>query len=279
VSYDGPTGSNAVYGILADGTSTNPKTYASSDTIRATTINVNVPNSGCTGSTIRGIYVSNACRFTTRDTNIYTNGPTGSNGSNVSIGVETTHTGAFVVLKTSSIYGSTFDIKQPAIASGNNSTLELSNTDLINANANSNGFTVNTEPSHIFYSIVASNFGNGNDHYLTPGSLNFANTSTDPIGINFAQKLLIFEAELCVIHPTNTETVTIDIYKTTTPMIAPSNPICTMSVNANANQVSTSRSNNFSTTFNYQTDFLIVKFSATGNLGSTHLLSVSIATY
>jgi len=279
VNYDGPTGSNTVCGMLSDGTSTNPQVYASSDTVRATTINVNVPNSGCTGSTIRGIYVSNACRFTTRDINVYTYGPTGATGSNVTVGVETVNTGAFVALKTSSIYGSTYDIKQPAIASGNNSTLQLSGTDLINANAGSNGFTVNTTPSHIFYSIVASTFGNGNAHYLTPGSLNFANTSTDPIGINFAQKLLIFEAELCVIHPANTETVTIDIYKTTTPMIAPSNPICTMSVTATANQVSTTRSNNFSTTFNYQTDFLIVKFSASGNLGSTHLLSVSIATY
>jgi len=279
VSYDGPTGSNAVYGILADGTSTNPKTYASSDTIRATTINVNVPNSGCTGSTIRGIYVSNACRFTTRDTNIYTNGPTGSNGSNVSIGVETTHTGAFVALKTSSIYGSTFDIKQPVIASGNNSTMELSNTDLINANANSNGFTVNTAPSHIFYSIVASNFNSIVSHYLTPGSLNFSNTSLNPIGINFAQTIIIFEAELTVINPTNTNTITINLYKTTTPMISPSSPFCTLSLSATAGAVSTIKANNFSSTFNSQTDYLIVQFSSSGTLGNTDLLSISIAAY
>jgi hypothetical protein len=279
VNYDGPTGNNIICGMLSNGTSINPQSYASSDTVRATTVNVNVPNSGCTGCTIRGIYVQNACRFTTRDTNVYTYGPTGATGSNVTIGVETTNAGSFVALKTSSIYGSTYDIKQPAITSGVNSTLQLSTTDLINANANTNGFTVNTEPSHIFYSIVASNFGTGSAHYLTPGSLNFANTSTDPVGINFAQKLIIFEAELCVIHPANTETVSIDIYKTTTPMIAPSNPICTMSVSATAGAVTTVRANNFSTTFNYQTDFLIVKFSASGNLGSTHLLSVSIATY
>ena len=71
----------------------------------------------------------------------------------------------------------------------------------------------------------------------------------------------------------------IDIYKTTTPMVAPSNPVCTMSVSATAGAVTTIRANNFSTTFNYQTDYLVVKFSASGNLGSTHLLSVSIATY
>ena len=279
VNYDGPTGNNIICGMLSTGTSTNPQTYSSSDTVRGSTINVNVPNSGCTGSTIRGIYVQNACRFTTRDTNIYAYGPTGSNGSNVCIGVETTNTGSFVALKTSSIYGSTYDIKQPALASTQASCLQLSGTDLINANSYFNGFTVNTEPSHIFYSIVASNFGNGSAHYLTPGSLNFANTSTDPIGINFAQKLVIFEAQLCIISPTNTETVNIDIYKTTTPMVAPSNPVCTMSVSATAGAVTTIRANNFSTTFNYQTDYLVVKFSASGNLGSTHLLSVSIATY
>jgi hypothetical protein len=157
--------------------------------------------------------------------------------------------------------------------------LELSNTDLINANAGSNGFTVNTAPSHIFYSIVASNFNSSTAHYLTPGSLNFTNTSTNPIGINFAQKLIIFESELTIINPTSTQTVTINIYKTTTPMIAPSTPFCTLSLVAAAGAVSTVRANNFSSTFNSQTDYLIVQFSASGNLGNTDLLSISIAAY
>ena len=149
VNYDGPTGSNTICGMLSDGTSTNPQTYASSDTVRAATVNVNASSSGCTGSTIRGIYVQNSCRFTTRDTNVYTYGPTGADGSNVTVGIETVNTGSFVALKTSSIYGSTYDIKQPAISSGVNSTLQLSSTDLINANSN-NGFTTNTNPTHIY---------------------------------------------------------------------------------------------------------------------------------
>ena len=279
VTYDGPTGTNTICGMLSDGTSVNPQTYASSDTVRATTVNVNVPNSGCTGCTVRGLYVNNSCRFSTRDTNIYTYGPTGATDSNVTIGVETTNTGSFVALKTSTVFGTTYDIKQPAISSGNNSTLQLAGTDLINANSSINGFTVNTSAAHIFYSIINSNFGASTAHYLTPGSLNFGNTSTIPVGINFAQKLIIFEAELAVINPNNTRTVTIDIYKTTTPMIAPSNPICTLTITATSGVVSTIRANNFSSSFNYQTDFLVVKFTSSGNLGQTDLLSVSIATY
>lgn len=279
VNYDGPTGSNTICGVLADGTSTNPHTYISVDTIRATTINVNVPGSGATGSTIRGIYVTNACRFTTRDVNIYANGPTGATGSNFTIGVETANTGAFVALKTSSVFGTTSDIKQPFIASGNSSTLQLVSTDLINANSNNNGFSVNIDASHILYSIVASNFNSTGPIYLTPGSLNFSNTSTVPIGIKFAQKIIIFEAELSVLNPTNTANITINIYKTTTPLIAPSNPICILTLTATSGTVSNIRANNFSSSFNNETDYLVIQYTSSINLGNTSLLSLSISTY
>ena len=226
VQYDGPTGSNTICGMLSDGTSINPKTYSSSDTVRATTINVNVPNSGCTGSTIRGIYVSNESRFTTRDTNIYANGPTGSNGSNVSIGVETTNTGSFVALKTSSVYGSTFDIKQPVLTSTQASCLQLSATDLINVNAGSNGFTINTEPSHLYFVLGSQvNFtGAGSldstplgTYYLTPGTT-IANFASGIVGTPVVQRCILFEGILSSTTPLNvSQSVSVKLYKSQVP--------------------------------------------------------------
>ena len=62
-------------------------------------------------------------------------------------------------------------------------------------------------------------------------------------------------------------------------MIIPLTPFCTLSLVATAGAVSTVRANNFSSSFNAQTDYLIVQFTASGTLGNTDLLSISIAAY
>jgi hypothetical protein len=284
VTYTG-NNTNNIYGVLAGGTSTNPQTtYYTANAIRATTINVTC-NSVITAKG-RGIYITGACNFTARDTNISVSGT-----ARDLIGVENTNTGAFVQLKQCSVSGlssvgtTSYDIKQPALLNNTNSTLQLSGTDLINANADANGFTVNTDPAHIFFAIVNSNFNSSGPKYLTPGSQNFTNTSGSVLGINFAQKVVIFELELAVISPENTATVTITLYKTTTPYrLAGATTIGSLTLNVTARppgggNFATARKNNFSASFAAQTDFLLVAFSSTANLGGTDLLSVSIATY
>jgi len=206
VTYDGPTGSNNVFGVLADGTSINPNTYASLDSIRSSTINVNVPNSGCTGCNIRGVYVSNACRFSARDTNIYTNGPTGIAGSNVSIGVETSNASAFTQIKAGTIYGTTQDIARTA------GTLLISFTDLINYNAGATSFSVGTEPNTVNFGFIG-NPATNTTYYLAPGTLPIASLPTGVFQIPFAQNQILFAGTIYFSGTLGTASITLNVYK------------------------------------------------------------------
>jgi hypothetical protein len=259
VTYDGLVGTNTICGMLSDGTSVNPKTYASSDTVRATSINVNVPNTGCTGCTIRGIYVNNECRFTTRDTNIYTYGPTGPNGSNVTIGVETTNSNSYVSLKTSSVYGTTQDIARTQ------GSLLLSFTDLINSNAGTSGFIVGTEPSSINFGFLGNPSAN-TTYNLAPGTLPIGNLPTGIFQIPISQNFILFAGTIYFSGTIGIGvSITLDVYKNTDPLPVFSITLLT-SQKFNTN---TSTSVTFTTADYYYVQVTTVGNPGTGNFNSS----------
>ena len=91
-----------IYGLFSDSTTTNPRTLLSQNVMQRTTVNVISSSLG----TIRGIYITNTCQFAISDSYISASGTSGN-----IIGVESTISGSYVVLKTSIISGQTNDIK------------------------------------------------------------------------------------------------------------------------------------------------------------------------
>jgi len=151
-----------VYGIQSSSTSTTSATFSSSSAVRACTINVTASGTGA----VRGIMVDGPNRFIIRDTIVYVTGA----ATNLR-GVETTsavNQGSYAELKTSTIYGMSTVGATGSDIQRTQGTIVLNATDLVNANANSQGFSVKTEPSNIFYGVVG-NVGNGT-HYLLPGN-------------------------------------------------------------------------------------------------------------
>jgi hypothetical protein len=292
--YSGNGGN--VYGILSDGTTTNPTVLSSSIAIRATTINV---SSSATG-TIRGIAVTGPCQFSIRDTIVYATGPTGPTGTSA-IGVEAANTGSFVLLKTSSIFGSSSDISQAAsLTTGYTGTsIQLSATDLLSANAGLNGFTVNTEPNQIYFSIIGGNGSAGNipvgTYFLTTGSQNAnqligGNPPGFGISIPFSQKCIVFQLNCYTTGSSSTPlggTIEIVLYKTKLPnalsttlnstKIISTGPITTVPYGP-------IRLLNFSATFDpllSSPDFLQVQAVVTGSTVSlvNNCLIVTLSTY
>ena len=256
------------YGVFATGTTTNPKVFQSSSAARAITINVTANVTGF----VRGIYVTGALQYSVRDIIVKAT-CTGSPAD--CIGIEATNSGAYVVIKTSSVDGTTYDIKQPSGLAATNPVIQLNATDLINANSDANGFTVNTEPSHIYY-IGVGNWG-VSTHYLFPGTVAYSALSLTPIGIPFPQKCIVFEVLIsCQPALTGTDSVTLTLYKSLLP-----NTIGTAfaTVTANVANGSYVRFNNFSSTFNPILDFLQVALT-TNNLSDPNTtLIVAIAIY
>jgi hypothetical protein len=162
---------HSTIGVYSGGTSA--LSYSISHAIRGTTLNVASQNSGLT----RGLYVVNSNRFSARDTNISALGTS-------SIGVETTNVSSFAELKQCSINATVYDINRTA------GTIQLSSTDLINATANGNSFSVNTEPSPIFFGVTGD-IKNGTK-YLMPGTL-LHNDLPGLFGLPFPQRLIIFQ--------------------------------------------------------------------------------------
>ena len=250
-------GSYNAYGVLANGTTTTPSAYSSSNAIRACTINVQSTASGIT----RGIYVTGACRFTARDTNIYAYG----GGADI-IGAEITNSGGFLELKTSSVSGTVNDIKQPSGLT--NGVLQLAFTDLINATANSNGFSVKTEPSHLLFvlgpTVVFTGSGSvavtpTGTYYLTPGT-SIANFATTVVGIPFPQKVIVFDGVVSsTIAIPSGITVTVDLYKSTSPSVLGTS-FQTVTLDSTTQNVII---NNFASTFD-TTDYFQARCVITG---------------
>ena len=212
----GPTGP-ILYGLLVSDTTT-PNTYSPADAIRGVTVNVSTNSTGPTGP--HGVNNNGTSYFAIRDSNIYCTGPTGTNGP---IGVITTNTGCFTTAKFSSLAGTLYDIYQAP--SSSISTIQLNASDLINANAGPNGFTVNTEPFHVYYSLGSrTNFGGAGSveatptgtYYLRVGTLT-SNFCTPIVGYTFPQKAVVFEGIVsATLGITGTQVVTVNFYKSTT---------------------------------------------------------------
>ena len=119
--------------MLGDGSTTNPNIVLSTNAVQRTT--TNVTSSATSGSgKIRGWYFTGPLQFSVRDIVIFANGSGGSD----TIGVETTNTSSFIIIKTSTVAGTNYDIRQPAGLSVQNSGIQLCATDLINANTINN---------------------------------------------------------------------------------------------------------------------------------------------
>lgn len=248
------TGGN-VYGIQSAGTSATG--FSTSSTIRGSTINVITSN---TGTVSRGVIVNGPNRFSARDTIISASGPTGSN----IVGVETTNAGAFAEIKTSTVNGTLYDINQST------GVIQLSATDLINSNANGNGFSTATNASCVFYGIT-KNITN-DTAYLLPGTSDWANRETTPIGISFPQRLIVYQATFGFGVPlTSAQTAVIHIHKNTT--------ASTPFINVTLNGTSTYPTyiTNLSQTFN-KGDTIIFQLTTSGNIGN-NVFYASLGTY
>jgi hypothetical protein len=250
VSSTGAT-SHSTIGIYSGGTSA--LSYSVSHAIRATTINVASQNSGLT----RGLYVTNANRFSARDTNFSALGTS-------SIGVETTNVSSFAELKQCSINGTVYDINRTA------GTIQLSATDLINATANGNSFSVNTEPSPIFFGVVG-NIGNGT-RYLVPGTVIYNDLPTI-FGLPFPQRLVIFQGLFTSGNAlTGGQSATYNLRKNSTT----ATPFMTATLNS-ANE--TVRVQDKSESFNGIVDRLYVELITSGSIAQATDLFCSLALY
>jgi len=246
-------GSNSTIGIYSGGTSA--LGYTTSHAIRGTSINVASQGKGLT----RALYVTDSSRFGARDTNFSALGTS-------SIGVETTNVSSFVELKECSVNGGALDINRTA------GTLQLSSTDLINATANGNSFSVNTEPSPIFFGVTGD-IKNATKN-LMPGTL-LHNDLPASFGLPFPQRLIVFQGLFTSRAAlTGDKTAIYNLYKNT----SNGTPFMTATLDS-ANQ--TVRIQDKSETFNGVSDRLIVQLVTTGtpDIGTTSDLFAALALY
>jgi hypothetical protein len=258
------SGGGNVYGIQSSSTSTTSASFTSSSAIRGSTINVTASGTGA----VRGIIVDGPNRFSIRDTIVYVTGA----ATNLR-GVETTsaaNQGSYAELKTSSIYGlSTVgatgsDIMRTA---GN---IILNATDLVNATANSQGFSVKTEPSNIFYGVVG-NIGNGT-RYLLGGTTDYGTLSTILCGIPFSQKVIAFEAIFSASNAlAGGDSAIFNLYRNT---VSAGTLFATATLNS-SNQVV--RLTSFSQTF-ISTDKMVCQLVTSGGIGDNPL-AATVAIY
>jgi hypothetical protein len=244
-------GSNSTIGIYSGGTSA--LSYTTSHAIRGTTINVASQGKGLT----RALYVTDSNRFTARDTNFSALGTS-------SIGVETINISSFAELKECSVNGGALDINRTA------GTIQLSSTDLINATANGNSFSVNTEPSPIFFGVTGT-IGNGT-HNLMPGTVLYNDLPTS-FGLPFPQRLIVFQGLFTSrVALTGGQTAVYHLHKNTTS----GTPFMIATLNS-ANQ--TVRVQDKSESFNALNDRLIVELTTSGGIGNDTDLFCALALY
>lgn len=263
------TGSNTIVGVFAPGISSTD--YSTPNAIQRSTINVSSAGTGI----VRGIYTTGANRFAVRD--IVVNA-TGSVGTNI-IGAEATDTTAVLEIKTSTIGGKTYDIKQPLLLVTNPSVIRLSATDLINANADANGFATGMEPSHMFFTVT----GNINEsvltkRYLIPGTRSYNDLSRIPVGIPFVQKAIVFEGVFRSGVNINTPAfLTINLYKSTSP-ISLSNSIPFASMTLTGGNLASNFKNRCDTITT--SDYLVVELeSITSGAINNNTLFIVLGTY
>ncbi len=197
------SGAANTYGVYSSGTS--DTSLSSANTFRACTINA---TSSGTGGITRSIYVIAANRVSCRDTNIFA---TGSSATENVIGAETNHVGAYLELKTSTVFGSKADISQTrgiiSLTSG---------VDLVNNNANGYGFHLNSYPNTLtfgaigdFKPSVLTPIG-----YLMPGTLPTSAVQNTICHIPFYESVIIHSATFSSTIPfTGANHTHVSVYK------------------------------------------------------------------
>ena len=243
ISHTG-LGSTTVYGVQSSGTSS--LIPNSSNALRALTINCASAGTGA----VRGIIISGANQFTTRDTNVYATGTD-------SIGCVTTNSNSILTLRTSTISGALHDIDRIA------GTLTLGLSDLINNNANGNSFNVSVEPQAIIFGMIGNPGGNLT-YYLVPGIVPIGSISTNSVNrfpITFQQNTICISIYMKFTGAlTGTITATMTVYKNNvaTPL--------TLTLNSTSgNSASlTTKSEIFLTTDDFDVRFITVGNPGTG---------------
>jgi hypothetical protein len=281
-TYVGPTGP-IMYGVLCTDTGTN--TYSTFDALVSTSVNVSTTTTGPTGPF--GVFHSGTSYLGIRDSDIVATGPTGPTGP---IGVSTSNTGPLVSLKSSTIFGSLFDILQfpvlPTGTTGGVGTISLSNSDLLNDVAGPNSFIVNSESPRLHYTLVLpSGYGGNTTYNLLPGVLFTTTVPGGIMGISFPQRTCVYQASFSL--STNTSsggvgTITANFSKsssaTTVGTIFMSGAIALAASPTTPASVIIRGSS----TFRPLVDFLVVRTvsSALGGFATTNqVLTISLATY
>jgi len=163
------TSAPTIVGVLADGATTPPTTaFISANCIQRCTINVVSSSTGIS----RGIYITGANRFPVRDIVVNARGT----GTNI-VGVETTNASSFFAVKTSTIFGSTYDVDRTA------GTIQLGYTDLYNNNPNGNSFVTTQEPRIVVFGMLGDP-DNNQRYYMVPGTLPEANINKEATGVH-----------------------------------------------------------------------------------------------
>jgi len=261
-----------IYGIYADGTTTNPFTLQSTNAMQRTTTNVNSTTTGRNCA----LYVAPTatCQFAVRDCVFFANSSLGA----TAVGVECGGTGSFISLKTSSCAGTTNDIKQDTGGiTGSASTIQLSATDLINANADANGFTVNTSPNQYQFVVIGS-LSASKTYYLSPGTTtNSVLADVNVVSIPFTQRLVLFSWSAFYSGNIGTTGCTLSLYNTTFAATGSSGTLVSR-IFLNTSNVVT-RLQNFSSTFNTN-NYLQVVLTTTSGFGTTaDALIISLSLY
>jgi hypothetical protein len=265
------SGLGNIYGFYSDSTTVDPRKLQSGTVIRASTLNIVSSSSGI----VRGIYITNTCQFSIRDVVIYASGT----GSNI-IGVESTSTGSFVVLKTTTVSGQLSDIKQPSGLTL--PVIILNSTELVNSNANVNGFGVSSKSNMLTYSVLGV-IPSGT-YYLTPGiSIGTQILSTAVYSMLFDQISILFSITVNYsILLTGTQNIIINLYNTSNPNIGGTGTKFASLV-INSSTIGQVKLQNFSSTFltsgqNYL-QVEIVTNGITGNQFINTALFISISQY
>ena len=209
----------------------------------------------------RGVYNTGSNYFSVRDATIFCTKSSGS-GTNF-VGVENTHATGYTSVKTSTIAGTTYDINRTA------GIILLNATDLQNGSANGNGFSVNINPSQIFFTLGSKvDFsGQGSEaatpigtYYIKPGT-ECANFASGIVGIPFVQRIIIFEGLISsTIAITGSQVVTVSFLKSASSGTSGTS-FASLVLNSTT-QIA--KFTGISSTFNTMTDFLQIRVAVSG---------------
>jgi Tfp pilus assembly protein PilX len=213
------TNSDNVYGVYANGSTSNPTAIQPFYALNKTNVNVSSNTAGVS----RSLYITGGVQFLTADSLFFIKGQ--SNSTDV-IGVDITNTNAYAILNTCVISASGdntqisyYDTKQPA--SQNKSNLFLSHTNLAYSNC-LNGFGV-INASEQQHCCITGNISGGT-YYLTPGNISSAHLiANNVLSIPFSQKCVLYSVNCYYSSPISSgNTITITLYNTTTPSVGKS---------------------------------------------------------